>query len=973
MVVRAARGARSGRGRALAVALTAGALAALPGRAAAQGDRAAQGAPGSDTPPGVAWTLELALDPERGLVEGRGELRVRNDGAAPLGSLTLVLYPNRFRAPDPALTDVNFDRFYAPWFSAGGMTLRWVRGLDGRPLDVRAVPAGALPPGLPDGTVVEVTLPRPVVPGAWAEVDLAFGVEAPARFGTFGQRGRRLVLEGGFVPWVPAADGEGARDPRAPPALAAWDVGVRVVGPREGDPTPRVLVGRGRGWPVRVEAEPVRDGPGSGHVPGLAPHPASLPEVEVRADAGPGARVGEGLERLPARGRLRFVAATPSLVACPDLAPLATYPPQGEAPAVAVWGSPGTEERAERLVDLAQRVGTYLRTRLGLAPGAGPRALAFVEAPLRDRFVQASLDGDVVFFSDRLYRVFFPLRTFHDLEVVRAVCEALAAQALAGVAPAADRAWAAEAVGWVVTQAWLTEQRQLSGRTLRRGLGLFDFIPAIDQLVRAPRFVGSDVFYGRLYEAPDAVPDELGRALARRPRGRVVAEKLRDRLGNARLLALAGEVARAPARGLRDPAAAAAEEDLRAFFELWLGPPPRHNVRITGYEVLGRLPDGTERVRVRLAREGDPRPREVGEPVEVETDGPDGAPLRARWDGRGALGVVTTLRRDAWLWSPIQLDPDGRLDQTDTGDDRAPALGKLLVNRARVRVDLNRGNRNEAALGFTFVPGYDYAHRITVDAFYEQDERGFSLDYGYGFGFAIDERNYGLGVSAGFTAAQLFTGVLRRGALAAETEGDLLSVRAGVGFDTRLWSVNPTWGFAASFEWEHADRVLGSDFRFDLFAGSVSAVYSVVRGTQLGVSADLGQIEGGLVPSQRLFDAGGQGGVRGVQTSLFVGRAELTIQTELRQMLVEDLDVSLLGLAYLRKLQAVVFLDMGDVGDSIADLTRGGWKWGTGAGVRAYLDAFGVANVTVRFDVGFRIDDVEELGPEYYFGFGQSF
>ena len=84
---------------------------------------------------------------------------------------------------------------------------------------------------------------------------------------------------------------------------------------------------------------------------------------------------------------------------------------------------------------------------------------------------------------------------------------------------------------------------------------------------------------------------------------------------------------------------------------------------------------------------------------------------------------------------------------------------------------------------------------------------------------------------------------------------------------------------------EHGDRVLGTDFRFDRLSLSLEVVYSIVRGTQLGLDVLAGQVDGTAVPSQRLFDVGGEGTVRGVEASRFVevaldAAAELHISFE---------------------------------------------------------------------------------------------
>jgi outer membrane protein assembly factor BamA len=357
--------------------------------------------------------------------------------------------------------------------------------------------------------------------------------------------------------------------------------------------------------------------------------------------------------------------------------------------------------------------------------------------------------------------------------------------------------------------------------------------------------------------------------------------------------------------------------------------------------------------------------------VDVEFDGDEGE-VRVRWDGLGARGTVR-IPAGAGYWFPsLDIDPDRRTYQAQRGDDTLPRVPvKILVNRFSVRIDLNRGNRNEAAIGLTLHPAHDYAHSVTVDAFYEQDENGVDLGYGYGFGTRRDARSFGAGVGVGLTAATLSEGVLDTD----ETEGNLASVSAGASFDTRLVEANPTWGFKIGGGVEYTDRLFDTDFRFTRYRGSVSAIYSIIRGTQIAAKVVMGQIEGERVPSQRLFDVGGSGGVRGVETSTFVDTAVFAVRGEVRQMVVEDMDFSLLYLAWLRKIQVVAFMHTGDVGPTIEHIIRRDteWKWGAGGGVRFYVDAFGVKKFVVSFDVGTRLFDDNGQDPQFYVGAGQSF
>ncbi len=900
--------------------------------------------------PPVRARFDVAVDLEEHEVRFTGTLEVTNEGPRPLDVLPLVLYGNRFRALDPAITDFAYDRFYAPWFDAGRVKDLRVADADGVALTLEPTADGVLDldeheeaveddgPGA--SVVVHVRLPAPLAPGAAVVLQVAGTLEVPSRLGPFGHRGRRLVLEGGWLPWVPARDAAGVFDPLGPPAWTRWALGVEL---RTEEPAPddRLLLAGAEVAPTSSRV--VSDGP--------APSLVAGPELDLL---------------LEARPRSDDVADDP-------------------APWLRVVGPAGDEERARRIAAVAARAATFARVQYGLTASASP--LVFVQAPLRDRYLHVVGDGSVVLWSERLFHVFVPLQGFHELEVGRATLEAIARRALGRTPPGTDRDWSAEALGWLMARAWIEEGRRggLTGATLRAGLGFFDFIPAIDALVRAPRFVGSDLYYGRFHEPAEAVPDDVTRALSRRPRGRIVAEKLVDLLGPARTELLLQDTLRnwptlgvQGPEGLRRRAARLAGRDLTAFFDLWTrAPRPVQNLAIEEVEVLGPAPGGGERVRVHLRRDGDARVGKVGEPVDVQTTDPkdEEKTRRARWDGVGDRGWVETERATGLLDGTVRLDPDLRVEQGYRGDDQDPALAKVLLNRARIKLDLNNTNRNEGAVGLTIVPFYDYRHAILLDAFYQQDEYGAAVGYAYGFGFNLDERRYGATVSTRLVAEELTTGVLQGGAESLETSGSLVSVAAGLSFDTFAFRDNPTWGVDVGFNVEHSDKALGTDFRFDLYAGSMSFVYSIVRGTQLGCDVVAGQLEGTDIPSQRLFDAGGEGTVRGVRASRFLGQALFVVRTELRQMLLEDLDVPLLWVAWLRKLQMVLFIDAGDVDRSVDRiLTRGDWRWGTGIGGRAWLDIFGVTPTVLRFDVGWRIDDYfDDIGPQFYLGIGQNF
>lgn len=765
-------------------------------------------------------------------------------------------------------------------------------------------------PALPPGSLMRVRLPAPLPPGATLRLHLAYTLTIPERLGTFGFDRDRFVLDGGALPTL-------AVDPLAPPPNASYDLAVSWSGAPLG---PVVVAGR---------------------------------------------EVG--------KERVRFQSHSPSLLAGEDVTPLVDVGSKGDAPGVRVYGEEGDDDRAKHIARVAQKAGSFFHSFLPRDAPTG--SVTFAEAPLRDRFTQVT--DDVVLTSDRLFHLFIALERFHEFEVGRATIQALTRQHLRDVPLGADRDWVCEAVSWFVAAEWIRGRQGIKGSTVRAGLDWLSFIPAFDRLVRAPRFAGSDLFYGRFYESAESVRDAYPRSLSGRARGRVALEKLRDKVGSDRLREfvkdLLGDGAAPKRAAFRRNAAKLAGEDLSAFFDLWLGPPPVQNLIVDEVDAQDR-PDGTQDVTVTIRRDGDVRPGEVGEPVQVEVEGPDEERIRLRWAGTGMRGEVS-FRGKTGLFAPIELDPNLRILQTRHNDDKSPYFPvKILFNRLRVRIDLNRGNRNEAAVGMTLHPFHDYQHSVKVDAFYEQDERGLALTYGYGFGTVVDERSYGASLNLGVVAQTVNSGVLQN---TVETEGELLAVGAGVSFDTRVSEANPTWGFGISAAASYSDTLFDTDFRFTTYTGSIAFVWSIVRGTQIAGEVVLGQIEGNKrIPSQRLFDAGGSGAVRGVKTSKFNDTAVLVLRGELRHILFTDLDIPVLWLTWLRRVQLVAFLDAGDVGPTVDKIVTDDkvWKWGAGGGIRIRLDSFGVAPLTLRFDVGVRFDEkAEDNDPQFYVGAGQSF
>jgi hypothetical protein len=895
------------RGKQARAAVLTLAIAACAGRALA-----------AEPPPEVSYRMQLAIDPETGVIVGEGDVALVNSSAAPLDKVPLVLYPNRFEAIDPRITDVNFGRYYSYGFHPGSLKIERVTAPGETPLDLEVPESPVLPPG----TYALVKLAKPVAPGETARFSVRFTTRVPDRFGMFGRRGERLILEGGYFPAVPARERTGAF------------------------------------------------APGLGPMSGLIDVTATTSKGEVLLGQDPASK---GPVRAVATGRCLFLGAGE------DLGVVVRRPANEQmlAPEVVFHGPAGDEERATRICGLVQEAATRFRT-AWLPPGERVEPIVVVLAPLRDRLVHAT---DVLLASDRLFEILPYFDSFHEREVARGTFELLARRSRTlDRLEAADAGWVAEAMGWVAVCEWDAARLGLKGQELRSGLGYLDWIPFIDSNIRAPRFASSDLYLGQLYEPRDAVRDERERFGSARPRGRVVAEKLRDKLGAAKLHALARATLGsngADGSHLRERASKLAQEDLTGFFDLWLGAAPRENLAIDS-RGPATLPDGSDGVAVGVRRDTeDARLGKVGEPVVVEAHS-GGETDRQVWDGKGDRAILIFPRRA--LFYSITMDPEGRIDEAYKGDDFYPSIAKVLLNRFDLSIDLNGGNTSEVGLGFTIHPFYDYSQSIFVDAFASATATGGRVAYAYHFGEEITEILFANSVGGGMTLEKVAPGLLRGARTTiTESDGTLAFYSIGYSLDTRVTGIQPTHGFHLGVGADVSSKQYGGgDFTYEKVSGNAIYLFTPFRPFTFAFEALAGNIFDTNPPSQQLFDAGGEDSVRGVRTGDFVDRAIFVAKGELRVSVLEDLDQGVLKLFWLRRVELAGFSDAGDVGPRVDKIFRspGKWKWGAGGGIRCEIDALGIEPLLVRFDIAWRCDrgpGIDKGVPQYYLGVDQSF
>ena len=757
-------------------------------------------------------------------------------------------------------------------------------------------------------TLARVKLPRPLPPGGFATLELAFETKLPRRFGGFGCDGRRCRLMGGFYP-TPAHLGAGGWELPAAPDRVSTRVAVRAPDDLA------VLVGgvlrRGGGRePVVVESDDV---PYATLVSDRGFYTSSVDAAGVHVDY------------LYRRAR----------------------PPDSEDQPL-----PYVREDVPGLVLAAARAALDFLGAQGLPPAR--RDLTLVEAQLRHELVQ--VHGDVILVSDQIFGI-FPvqrLRKYHRFELVRAVFLAVVGDALSRTEAPEDRDLAAGVIASYLLEVFtLREFRTIEfAKDLLRPV---DFIPAVDQLMYAPLVASSATYFGEV-DADDLVRDDVRRFANREPSPRLVYNKLLDLLGPAGMARLPRAVLGA-GKPLREAAAEIFGADLRWFWAQWLGPRPRVNYRLTDVRV-GPRADAAPGVHVSIdvAREGD----DVLEPVEVLVSDRDGGSRTLTWRTRGARA---TLEADlpAGL-KAVEIDPRARLVETALGslrpsddpryDNRSPPRWRFIYEGFGALLNVTQLTLAFQA-AFLLKPQHDLRHAIYFSAFHTDAVTvGAAAEYDYFFGQQADKNTLTTALEGGLSVSRLDP-TFARPTNAPPRPGTTLHTAFGLEHDTRDFLIDPWRAEGLDVGGSAALTLLDDGSRHSQVGAGVEALrlFELLPGHVLGVDVSGEAQLGSFAVASQLADAGSIRGLRGYLPGELLSRANVVGRVQLRDDYVTDLNWNLLHLTTVRALAGTLFAD------AAALTTCDGYSFSrdrifsdVGYSFRVLHDAFGVYQQLLSLD-----------------------
>lgn len=587
-----------------------------------------------------------------------------------------------------------------------------------------------------------------------------------------------------------------------------------------------------------------------------------------------------------------------------------------------------------------------------------PDPLVVFVVPSRTELA-ASAPG-VVLVSDRVFQIFplDELRELHRRALRRALFQ-LAAQALARVDSAADRAWSVDLRAAALEA--LDERRRHGSRERTEALlEPFSFHPAVDQLINAPQITFDDVYFGAIDE-PDRFRDDPSRARFPFARGRRLLASIEDVLGEGRMQRLVAMLVHGR-RSVRS-ALERASPGASARLATWTAYPslevnyrlgPIESERIEAPE---ERPDAPRwRHRVVVLRDGDERP----EPVEVEVEDEHGERVVGVWDGPGREGVVVIEtrgeRRRVVLDPRLRVSESGRVSEGHPrADDASSPTWRLpLFNNFSVDVLASEGNVTGLA-DISLRPRYDLEHLLILRLARTIARTTGRVRYLEGLGPRVTDNRRMIQLGGGLAFSRVEPGFATSTLGGYALELELLGT-----LSTERFIADPREGVTAIVSLA-GGGTLRDDGSSAFTARGSLRVSGIVPVGLLDAFFFLGA--GGFTAGSAL-DAdrqmlGGRYGLRGFANDELVGDAMLFVVAEHRHTLIGDLAINLLHAVWVREVQLVTWLGAGAVFGT-TDGREARVAAEAGAGLRFHYEYGGVQPGLLALDVGVPVSRLAE-------------
>lgn len=850
----------------------------------------------------IRYDIDARFSPADRTLAGTVRVVIANRTTGPLREVPFLLYPNIYREPKTDLDKGTIERIYPRAFNPGSLAVTAIETGSGDAVGFEIDSTSTDPPY----TVAHAALPHPIPPNSFVELHLTFVTFIPEKYGVFGHFRGVTALKGGWHPYVAAfRDNDWVLDTLPDPA----DYSVQIVAPRSVvvigadliEDDPAIPMQR---WQVQARR--------AAHV-ALALSPSYQERVE---------QVG------PVRVRYAFL---------PDDRP---YAPM--------------------VLDAVRRGLGFFRKEYG---DPSQTDIRVAEVYLHQELV--SPDPGVIFVATRAFKVFAPLKKYHEAEVVKGLFFALWRGRLPD-----EEAWVLEGLADATTQAYLHERFRRPPSLLRL-LKPVAFIPVVDQILYSNRLPLRQVYFKET--TPIFPREDVALFNNRRPDGSSMFFKLSALIGADEVNNVLTRYTELATGGTPRPFRAVAQEetgrDLGWFYTQWLKKNPTTDYSVESIH-RERRPDGYHTT-LALNKTGDGI-----EPVTVRLIPRDGPPLTTTW-----LSYEPRFQETFVTPSPVtavELDPDHKTSDPQRFNDRKPPGIKFIwenVIPPGIGYDFQTRNLSYDVSAY-FQRRYDEHNILRLSYSKDDTKKEGAITASHDFEQTVFSYTTRQSVGLGVSTSQRIVPVTPGGSTDALTSVELSHVvsnaRTSLIYPEEIQQIFfgaiPYSTLSTTF----AQRISGGTYPSALrLRLDTRHQWSFATLHEIAGRAIVGRSVGGFKEA-RQFELGGSGGMRGYSPGSVSGEAIVLGSLEYRRPLVREFGTNVWGLTLLNRLQVVVFTDVGTVSSSDTIRTD------IGTGLRLTHEILGLYPIVSRFDVAYPLNveealQAEERKPHFYFTTGQPF
>ncbi|MFQ5579662.1 MAG: BamA/TamA family outer membrane protein [Nitrospiria bacterium] len=610
-----------------------------------------------------------------------------------------------------------------------------------------------------------------------------------------------------------------------------------------------------------------------------------------------------------------------------------------------------SKKGAEEIVSASQEMVSFFQEQIGAIP--------ITRITLTDAYLFQDLTASgsqLLYINERFFKVFFLLKRFHEMRLAKELFSIFWREKLPH-----EEAWVAEGLAHLDAKRFIL-QKYGKERRLENWLKPLGFFPIIDQILYSRSLPMRKVYFP---DADDPLAEEDLR-LFNHPglEGSGIFYRLKILVGNETfsrsVLRYREKLKSEPRPSFRKTLLESSQnKEVGPLIDQWLEKKPRLDFSIE--EIQRKKVQDKFETRVLIKKQG-----EGIEPLEIILYEKDGTEIPLIWDGVGESHEVSVTTPSQI--KTVTLDPHKFSSDPSRLNNRVPPSWKFLLDDFSVNYDFQTRFLSYRA-GLLFQRTYDT--KSWIQLFFSRSDVGTVSRIGY----AITLKNGHL-VSSGLTNEKRKTapgnfqeesaGFLDLGYQINYPEIPLLEENI-----QRLTGTYPTLSTRLKYNQKFTGDAYDNSFFIEL---DLRRIFSFSNHHEVSTRIFLGESFGRLFKNNRFFLGGGTE-MRGYTALAFEGENMALFSLEYRFPLLRETDLQVLGLANQRTLQIALFSDVGTVTDSRNIFRVSQYKSDIGAGLRFFLDVFGLYPTIVRFDVAIPIDSpiAAEDKPHYYLIAGQPF